>query len=73
MGILPGVSRVMAAPHFWPYGRNQTKANVPAVSSIIRYAVAHIPDGSDPATKTWQRINIQIPIVVLQFTNVACW
>lgn len=49
MGILPGTFRVTAAPHRWPYGHNQTGANVPAVSSVIRCAIAKFPDGCDPA------------------------
>lgn len=73
MGILPGVFRVMAAPHHWPYGCNQTEANVPAVSCIIRFAMPRIPDGSDLVAKIWQRFDLQIPIVALQFTNGTCW
>lgn len=57
MGILPGVSRVMAAPHYWPYGHNQTEANVPAVSCIIHFAMARIPDGCDLAAKIWQQFD----------------
>lgn len=72
MGILPGVFRVMAAPHHWPYGHNQTEANVPAVSCIIHFAMPRIPDGCDLGAKIWQQFDLQIPIVVLQFTNRTC-
>lgn len=55
MGILPGVFGVMAAPHHWPYGHNQTRANVPAVSCIICFATPRIPDGCDLEAKIWQK------------------
>lgn len=64
MGILPGVSQVMATPYVWPYGHNQTKANVPAVSCIIHFAMARIPDRCDLVAKIWQQLHIQIPVVV---------
>lgn len=65
MGILPGVSRVMAASHYWPYGHNQTEANVPAVSCIIGSAMARIPDGCDLEANIWQRLDKQVLFVVL--------
>lgn len=72
MGILPGVFWVMAAPHHWPYGHNQTDANVPAVGFIIRFAVPRIPDGCDLVAKIWQRLDLKIPIGALQFTILKC-
>ena len=72
MGILPGVYRVMAAPHHWPYGHNQTKANVPAVSRIIRFALPRIPDGCDLVAEVWQHFDPHLPIVILQFSNERC-
>lgn len=54
MGILPGMFRVMAVPHHWPYGHNQTEANVPAVSCIMCFAMTGIPDGCDLAAQIWQ-------------------
>lgn len=64
MGILPGVLWVMAAPHHWPYGHNQTEANVPAVSCIISLGMARIPDGCDIMAKIWQKFDLQIATVV---------
>lgn len=71
MGILPGVSRVMAASHYWPYGHNQTEANVPAVSCIIGSAMARIPDGCDLEANIWQRLDKQVLFVVLPFKKCS--
>lgn len=71
MGILPGVSRVMATSHYWPYGHNQTEANVPAVSCIIGSAMARIPDGCDLEANIWQWLDKQVLFIVLPLKNAA--
>lgn len=70
MGILPGVFWVTTASHHWPYGHNLPEANVPAVSCIICFAMPRIPDGCDLEAKIWQQFDLQVPIIVLQFTHV---
>lgn len=69
MGILPGVSRVTAASHSWPYGHNQTKANAPAVSCIIGFAMARTPDGCDLEANIWHQLDKQVLFVVLPLKN----
>lgn len=66
MGILPGVNRVMAAPLHWPYGHNQARANVPAVSCIIHFAMVRVPDGCDLVAMVWQQFDLQIVMIHLQ-------
>lgn len=69
MGILPGASRVTAASHSWPYGHNQTKANVPAVSCIIGFAMARTPDGCDLEANIWHQLDKRVLFVVPPLKN----
>lgn len=69
MGILPVATRVTAASHFWPYGHNQTKANVPAVSCIIAFAMARTPDGCDLEANIWHQLDKQVLFVPLPLKN----